>query len=96
LYEIKKSDNFGRYLIAKNNIPEKTLILSECPLIHSPSDDCDTSAEKKDEDIAILFCLGCCLKLKNSEWIPCPECGWPLCSKSCKSVIILQIIHELL
>jgi hypothetical protein len=102
-FEIKASEDYGRYITAKEDIPEKTLILCEVPLMYAPADDHeeDDKVNNHDEDkvtslpsssmSTMLFCLKCCVHLnKDEEWTPCPQCGWPLCTKSCKSVIYFK------
>lgn len=59
-FDIHSSKEFGRYLIAKEDIDEKTLILSETPILFGPSDDKDLES-----DTVYLFCLSCCKQLTN-------------------------------
>src|SRR5665811_1595633 len=87
-YEIRDSENFGRYLVAKEDIPARTLILNECALIYAPADECNSDKDESTSS-SMLFCLGCCIHLKRDSKETCSKCGWPLCSKSYRSVILL-------
>lgn len=99
-FEIRHSSDFGRYLVAKEDIDEKTLLLSEKPLVYGPIDDKNLAT-----DTVFIFCLACCkqvfpLEADSNNGEPnhgttsentiykCSRCGWPVCDNMCERVNI--------
>lgn len=99
--EILHSDSFGRYLVAKEDIPEKTLILSEIPVVFGPTDDKNLKT-----NVVSLYCVACCKflyplpnhhkngvpqeEILNRLWY-CSTCGFPVCDKQCEKVIVINL-----
>lgn len=94
-FEILSSDNFGRYLVAKEDIDEKTLILCEKPVVFGPTDDKNLRT-----NVVTVYCLSCCRQLypppvENASSVKndsledvyhCSQCGFPVCDKLCENV----------
>ncbi|KAI9589935.1 SET domain-containing protein SmydA-8 [Glossina fuscipes] len=74
-YRITYSDRYGRYLLAKRNLPAGELLITEKPLVVGPC----ASGEP--------VCLGCYkpVTLTTLQY-RCPNCKWPLCGKECPGV----------
>lgn len=88
--EKRRSNDYGRYFVAACDIPERTLILKENVLLHSPADDVNNKIAGK-----TLFCLVCC---RASERC-CRSCGWCICSADCEQVsncffLLIPSIHK--
>lgn len=77
--ETLSSDDFGRYLVATSDIPEKTLILLEDVLLHAPADDV-----RDNNGGNILICLVCCRPYEGER--RCTSCGWYICSADCEKM----------
>lgn len=94
-FEIRSSENFGRYLVAKEDVAEKTLILSETPVVFGPSDEKDFET-----NVVSVYCISCCKLLHpltapqndkqtnsyESLYNCCTNCGFPVCDKHCEKV----------
>ncbi|ODM95595.1 hypothetical protein Ocin01_11083 [Orchesella cincta] len=92
-FEIRSSSDFGRYLVAKEDIDEKTLLISEKPIVYGPTDDKELTT-----DTVFIFCLACCKQIFPSEGdsdeanrgtnenniYNCSRCGWPVCDNLCE------------
>ncbi|KAG4077739.1 hypothetical protein HA402_011168 [Bradysia odoriphaga] len=70
------SDEYGRYLVAACDIPEKTVILLENVILHAPADDVKNKTDKTN------LCLVCCCPCERH----CAMCGWCICSTDCEKV----------
>lgn len=72
LFEIKKSKNIGRYMVAKVHLNPGTIILKENPLVVGP---CVGSK---------VQCIGCYKEIENNlNEYRCISCEWPICSTNC-------------
>lgn len=71
------SNEYGRYLVAACDIPEKTVILLESVIIHAPADDV-----KKKSAAPTNLCLACCRPCERN----CEACNWCICSTECEKV----------
>ncbi|XP_037915115.1 uncharacterized protein LOC119654024 [Hermetia illucens] len=75
LYEIKKSETLGRYLVALRPIKAGEVIIHELPVAFGPP----TSSEP--------VCLGCNKKVSFYETpYRCPGCHWPICNPQCEGL----------
>ncbi|XP_040572968.1 SET domain-containing protein SmydA-8 [Lepeophtheirus salmonis] len=71
-YRIERNPRLGRYLVAKDDISEGSLIFNEPPLVIGP------------RQLTKAVCLGCHNELKDKkDTYPCRRCTWPMCSRSC-------------
>lgn len=90
LHKVTKNDIFGRFIVAKEDIPAGTVIVSESPAAFGPDGDgC--------EGYDIPLCLGCCMIMNDdNEDIRCSKCKWPVCSKECENVFIYSFLFHFL
>lgn len=72
------SNDYGRYLVAACDIPEKTEILLEGVLLHAPADD----AKNGIAGTPVQLCLVCCRRTDRL----CSSCKWHICSGNCEKV----------
>ncbi|BES92705.1 MYND finger [Nesidiocoris tenuis] len=71
-YQVKEDKKLGRFLVASRDIQRGDVILKEHPLLSGPPHSTGP------------VCLGCNVLLTSVETsVPCPRCGWPLCSLPC-------------
>lgn len=54
-YEISESKQLGRYLIASRDIPAKSVIFTEAPLVVGPK----WCLDEYEKDVPIFPCVGC-------------------------------------
>ncbi|KAF6214048.1 hypothetical protein GE061_011778 [Apolygus lucorum] len=71
VYQIKEDKRLGRHLVARRDIQRGEIVLKESPLVSGPP---HTTGP---------VCLGCHALLQENKVVPCAQCGWPMCSKSC-------------
>lgn len=76
-YEVLRSQELGRYLVAVRNIEAREIIIREDPLISGPSD-------RGPKDIPA--CLGCSRLMVNELTNRCTKCRWPVCNEDCQKV----------
>ncbi|PSN56125.1 hypothetical protein C0J52_10642, partial [Blattella germanica] len=69
--DVAEDKVLGRHLIATRDLKVGEVILHELPLVSGPP------------QITPPVCLGCYNLLKEQTAIPCPDCGWPMCSMEC-------------
>ncbi|CAG7823507.1 unnamed protein product [Allacma fusca] len=80
-FEIKKSEELGRYLVATKDIPARTVILREKPMVCGPAD-----YDQNEELGSIPMCLGCFTRLVDDPDSRCSSCGWPVCGENCEQI----------
>ncbi|CAH2093291.1 unnamed protein product [Euphydryas editha] len=70
-YEIKHSEEMGRYITATREIKAGEVIIEAPALVVGPCSGC------------ALICLGCYREVDETNITKCTGCKWPLCSSSC-------------
>lgn len=71
-FKVQHDDRLGRYLVASRDIRAEEVVLKEAPIIRGPS------------QITEPVCLVCLQALVPGQCFACPDCGWPLCSETCR------------
>ncbi|XP_055837912.1 SET domain-containing protein SmydA-8 [Episyrphus balteatus] len=71
-FKIEQTEKLGRHLVTTRKIKPHEIILKESPLTRGPS------------QVTGPVCLGCLDGVDEENYVPCQECGWPLCSKECE------------
>ncbi|KAE8743938.1 hypothetical protein FOCC_FOCC009401 [Frankliniella occidentalis] len=77
--EVRADERVGRHIVAVKDIPMRTVLMRELPLVVYPR-----AATNPRNMLALeptKVCVACCLKI--NETVPCGHCGWPLCKRSC-------------
>ncbi|XP_045451453.1 SET domain-containing protein SmydA-8 [Melitaea cinxia] len=74
-YEVHKSEELGRYLVAARDLSPGDVVLSELPLIFGPKAMLDPEAS--------MPCVGCYKPVFTDVGERCSRCGWPVCSGNC-------------
>ncbi|KAE8743935.1 hypothetical protein FOCC_FOCC009398, partial [Frankliniella occidentalis] len=72
--EVRADERVGRHIVAVKDIPMRTVLMRELPLVVYPGASTNPLEPTK-------VCVACCLKI--SETVPCGHCGAPLCKRSC-------------
>ncbi|XP_052126158.1 SET domain-containing protein SmydA-8 [Frankliniella occidentalis] len=72
--EVRADERVGRHIVAVKDIPMRTVLMRELPLVVYPGASTNPLEPTK-------LCVACCLKC--NETVPCSHCGWPLCKRSC-------------
>lgn len=72
-YDVKRSDIFGRYLVAARDLSTSEVIIQQAPLVIGPI--------ANDENVPV--CLSCYQALEIDGSFQCPHCNFPLCSDKC-------------
>jgi hypothetical protein len=72
--------------VAGRDLEPLEIVILEKPLFCAPADD------SGHENSAINYmCLGCFARLAPSTKSLCSKCKWPVCDKSCESVMKLNV-----
>ncbi|CAH0725549.1 unnamed protein product, partial [Brenthis ino] len=74
-YEVHKSEELGRYLVAARDLSPGDVVLTELPLIFGPKAMPDPEAS--------MPCVGCYKPVFTDIGERCSRCGWPVCSGNC-------------
>ncbi|OWR49371.1 hypothetical protein KGM_209723 [Danaus plexippus plexippus] len=74
-YEIRKSEELGRYLVAARDLTPDDVVLTELPLVYGPKSMPDPEA--------LMPCVGCYKPIFTDVGERCSRCGWPVCSGNC-------------
>ncbi|XP_038222646.1 SET domain-containing protein SmydA-8 [Zerene cesonia] len=74
-YEVKSSEELGRYLVASRDLAPGDVILTEPPIIFGPKAMPDPEAK--------MPCVGCYKPIFTDIGERCSSCGWPVCSGNC-------------
>lgn len=72
-FKIEHSEKLGRHLVTTRKIKAHEILLKESPLTRGPS------------QVTGPVCLGCLEAIDEKDYVPCSQCGWPLCSKECEN-----------
>lgn len=84
-FEIAESPECGRYLLATRDIPARTVIWVEAPLVVGPK----WSLEEFEKEVPIAPCVGCFRPVRIGE-AQCGKCSWPACSPECAGLAAPQ------
>lgn len=68
LYEVEESKELGRYVVATRDIPAKTIIFAEAPLVVGPK----WCLEEFEKDVPIFPCVGCFRPTRQGTY-QCPR-----------------------
>lgn len=68
MYEIRDSPQLGRFVIATRDLPARTLIFVESPLVVGPK----WSMEEFERDMPVFPCVGC-FQLVRIDLCQCPR-----------------------
>ncbi|XP_052119555.1 uncharacterized protein LOC113214864 isoform X2 [Frankliniella occidentalis] len=85
--EVRTDERVGRHIVAIKDIPARTILMRELPLVVFPFNPTQALLQPDTEDLEpieggkVCLCVACCMKVDNP--IPCVHCGWPLCKRSC-------------
>ncbi|XP_046969712.1 SET domain-containing protein SmydA-8 [Vanessa cardui] len=74
-FEVHKSEELGRYLIAARDLSPGDVVLTELPLVFGPKAMFDPEAS--------MPCVGCYKPVFTDVGERCSSCGWPVCSGNC-------------
>ena len=74
-YEVRYEERCGRLVVAATHIRAGDLVLSDPPAATGPDNN------------PRAVCLVCCARLVRGHVVTCRQCGWPLCSDTCRDHI---------
>ncbi|XP_072945067.1 SET domain-containing protein SmydA-8 [Epargyreus clarus] len=74
-YEVRSSEELGRYFVATRDLVPGDVVLAECPLVFGPKAMGDPDAS--------MPCVGCYKPVFTDVGERCSKCGWPVCSGNC-------------
>ncbi|XP_076045541.1 SET domain-containing protein SmydA-8-like isoform X2 [Oratosquilla oratoria] len=73
-WDIEYNDQYGRYIVAKEDIGEGEVLFVDYPIVTGPKQDCS------------MVCLGCYRQLDVYEHTyRCSKCGWWVCDADCEN-----------
>ncbi|XP_023941136.2 SET domain-containing protein SmydA-8 [Bicyclus anynana] len=75
IFEIQKSEELGRYLVAARDLAPGEVVITELPLVFGPKAMFDPEAT--------MPCVGCYKPVFTDVGERCSRCGWPMCSGNC-------------
>ncbi|XP_045774597.1 SET domain-containing protein SmydA-8 [Maniola jurtina] len=75
VFEVHKSEELGRYLVAARDLTPGEVIVTELPLVFGPKAMIDPEAS--------MPCVGCYKPVFTDIGERCSRCGWPVCSGNC-------------
>lgn len=84
-YEVCKSEELGRYLVASRDLSPGDVVLSERPLVFGPKGMRFTMDQE-----ATVPCVGCYKPVSADVGERCAKCGWPVCTGNCPGLTDLR------
>jgi hypothetical protein len=75
---IKRSEQYGRYLVAARDLEEGTIVMTESPVAVGP------------KRASYPVCLGCHKRVDGSYL--CSKCTFPMCNEKCENVSTSELI----
>lgn len=85
-FRVEQSAALGRYLVATRDIPAKSVIFVERPLVAGPKW-CMNESEKS---LPTFPCVGCFRPVLFNR-NRCPKCKWPACAEDCTGLTDPQL-----
>ncbi|KAJ2940451.1 hypothetical protein O0L34_g134 [Tuta absoluta] len=74
-FEVKKSEELGRFLVAARDLAPGDLVITEHPLVFGP--------KAMPDPEATMPCVGCYKPVFTDVGERCAKCGWPVCTGYC-------------
>lgn len=79
-FEVRQSEELGRYLVATKDIKAKSVVYVEKPIAMGPKWSIDKTMLNP-----MIPCVGCLTPVMVNG-LSCPKCKWPICSYECSGL----------
>lgn len=78
-YEIAVDATLGRHVVATRDIPARSVLFVEAPLVCGPK----WTLEEFEKEVPVFPCVGCFRPLHVGRAEKCSRCRWPICGVKC-------------